>query len=166
MDSKNKTKVSKDLKNKKIFITRKFDAPLANVWSAWTDSDLLDHWWAPKPYVTKTKSMDFRVGGRWLYAMIGPDGIPMWGKIDYTSIVIQKNFEAIDSFCDEEGVVNTEFPRTVWKCEFVPSDSGTTVEIETTYETEAALLKIVEMGFEQGFAMAHDNLDEYLKSLI
>ena len=48
------------------------DVSLELLWNAWTTSELLDKWWAPRPYVTKTKSMEFKKGGTWLYAMVSP----------------------------------------------------------------------------------------------
>ena len=69
-----KTIYAKDLPNKKMFVTREFAGTLEDVWEAWTDSNILDQWWAPKPWKAKTKTMDFREGGFWLYSMIGPDG--------------------------------------------------------------------------------------------
>ena len=55
-----------------VYITREFDAPLSLVWDAFTKKELLDQWWAPKPYESRTKVMDFRVGGRRFYAMVSP----------------------------------------------------------------------------------------------
>ena len=59
--------------NNTINIEREFAAGLDLVWDAWTKPEILDQWWAPQPFRTKTKSMDFREGGSWHYAMIGPD---------------------------------------------------------------------------------------------
>ncbi len=47
---KNETIISKDLANKKLHITRHFTAPIEKVWKAWTESELLDKWWAPRPW--------------------------------------------------------------------------------------------------------------------
>ncbi len=62
METKNKTAITKDMANKKIKVTRSFDATPEQVWSAWTDEEILDQWWAPKPWKAKTKSMDFHEG--------------------------------------------------------------------------------------------------------
>ncbi|MDB5149731.1 MAG: hypothetical protein JWQ57_3751, partial [Mucilaginibacter sp.] len=59
----NEAVFTKDLQNKKINVVRTFNAPLNLVWQAWTESDILDQWWAPKPYRAETKLMDFREGG-------------------------------------------------------------------------------------------------------
>jgi len=58
---------------KKVFITREFDADLSLVWDAFTKAEILDQWWAPKPLASKTKVMNFEVGGRRFYAMVWPE---------------------------------------------------------------------------------------------
>ena len=156
------TTFTKDLEKKKMFISREFAGSVDDVWKAWTDSKLLDQWWAPKPWKTKTKSQDFREGGVWLYAMAGPDGSQHWAKLEYKKIVAKKSLESIDAFCDENGKTNTEFPEMNWKTVFQTSSAGTKVEIEITYANVADMEKMIEMGFKEGFAMAHDNLDELL----
>lgn len=158
------TILKKDLANKRLIITREFDAPVEMVWRAWTDPELLDEWWAPKPWKTETISMDFKVGGMWLYYMKGPEGEQHYCRADYTSITQYKNYQGLDAFCDEKGNINKEFPQTQWNVTFSPSATGTTVLVENTFKEIADIEKILEMGFEQGFAMAHGNLDEYLKA--
>jgi uncharacterized protein YndB with AHSA1/START domain len=53
---------------------RIFDAPRELVWMAWTDPRHADKWWGPRGFRNETRSMDFRVGGKWRYVMHGPDG--------------------------------------------------------------------------------------------
>ncbi|MEJ7737224.1 MAG: SRPBCC domain-containing protein [Chitinophagaceae bacterium] len=161
--SNKQTTISKDVANKKIIVVREFDAPLEEVWKAWTDSSILDTWWAPKPWSAKTKTMDFREGGRWLYSMVGPDGAESWCRVDFKGIVPNKSFMAEDSFCDENGNITNEIPGMHWQNEFSGTDTGTKVEVEITFDSEADMEKIMEMGFEVGFTAAHGNLDELLK---
>ena len=153
---------SKDLANKKLRVVREFDAPVEQVWKAWTESKLLDQWWAPKPWKAITKSMDFREGGLWLYYMQGPGGERHYCRADYKTVVPNKLFISVDSFCDENGNPTTEGPGMHWKSVFSTSGTGTKVEVEITFATEADLEKIIEMGFKEGFAAAHVNLDELL----
>ncbi len=153
---------STDLANKKLMVVREFDAPVESVWKAWTDPKLLDQWWAPKPWKANTVSMDFREGGRWLYYMEGPDGTREHCKVDYKSIIPNKLFSCDDAFCDEQGNTNQNFPNMGWKVNFSKENSGTKVEIEVKFATEADMNTIVEMGFKEGFAAAHQNLDELL----
>jgi PhnB protein len=125
--------------NKTVNVTREFAANLELVWDAWTKPELLDQWWAPRPYQTKTKSMDFREGGTWLYAMFGPNNETHWCRADYLKINTHKNYSAIDAFCDEEGNINPEFPRSNWSNAFEGNGNLTTVHITITYQQLADL---------------------------
>jgi uncharacterized protein YndB with AHSA1/START domain len=162
MISTHETKITKDISGKKLVVTREFNAPLEKVWKAWTESSLLDQWWAPKPYKTHTKSMDFKAGGRWHYFMLSPEGEKHWCKVDFKSIDPQKSFTAIDSFCDENGVDSHAAPFMHWHTKFQSAGNGTLVTVEVSFDSAADLEKIVAMGFQQGFTMAHGNLDELL----
>jgi uncharacterized protein YndB with AHSA1/START domain len=153
---------STDQANKKITVVREFDAPVEKVWKAWTDPKLLDQWWAPKPWKAVTKSMDFRPGGRWLYYMEGPDATRHYCKVDYKSIVPNKAFTGIDAFTDEKGNLSNEFPSMDWEVNFSKANNGTKVEVEVTFASIEDMNKIIETGFKEGFAAAHQNLDELL----
>ena len=59
MTTINQTKYTRDLTNKQLVVEREFDAPVALVWRAWTESNLLDQWWAPKPWKAETKKNGF-----------------------------------------------------------------------------------------------------------
>ena len=156
------TLVTKDLANRKLVVAREFDAPLEQVWRAWTESELLDQWWAPKPWKAQTKSMNFKEGGHWLYQMIGPDGTGSWCLVEFKMIDTFKSFSAVDSFCDENGRVDDNFPSMYWNNEFSKTGDSTTVNVEIRFDTDAALEKILEMGFEEAFTAALGNLDELL----
>src|SRR5690606_25060584 len=101
---------SVDKENKKIEVKREFAAPLSEVWDAFTKSDILDQWWGPKPWKAKTKSMDFREGGTWLYAMQGPNGEEHWSVFKYDKIEKPRYFTGLDGFTDANGVINTQMP--------------------------------------------------------
>ncbi|WP_245957549.1 SRPBCC family protein [Chitinophaga flava] len=90
--------------NKTITIKREFAAERPLVWDAYTKSELLDQWWAPKPWKARTQSMDFREGGRWLYAMVGPAGEEHWAVADYQTIIKHQQFIGVDAFTDADGL--------------------------------------------------------------
>jgi uncharacterized protein YndB with AHSA1/START domain len=165
MTSTKETTIRPDVANLKLHITRIFDAPLADVWRAWTEAELLDLWWAPKPYRAETKSMEFREGGKWIYCMVGPDGRRMWCAVEFQSIYAPNSFTAKDYFTDENGNPTDQFPQMHWKNEFHDERGTTRVEVEITFASEADLNTIVQMGFKEGFTAAHGNLDELLERL-
>ncbi len=152
-----------DKENKKIKVEREFAAPVANVWAAWTQPELLDQWWAPKPWKARTKSQEFKVGGQWMYAMVGPDGTEHWSIVIYKSIDPLKSFSGKDAFCDPNGVINEAFPSSLWACTFNSSANSTIVRIEIQHEKLSDLEMIIQMGFKEGFTAALENLDGLLK---
>lgn len=159
------TLLKKDLPNKKLIITREFAAPPDFVWRAWTEAELLDEWWAPKPWKTNTVSMDFRNGGRWHYYMQGPDGSRHYCLADYSNIIPHKSYSYVDAFCDEKGNKNPEMPSMNWTNTFTSTAEGNTlVHVEISFKKVEDIERIIEMGFQEGFTMAHANLDEYLKA--
>ncbi len=153
-----------DKENNQIKVERSFYAPLDLVWSAWTEADILDQWWAPKPWKAVTKSMDFREGGYWLYAMVSPEGEKHWSKMDYIKIIPHEFFSAFDGFCDENGNPNPALPRNKWENKFKDGGEETLVHILLTFDTLNDLEQIIAMGFKEGFTSGLENLDQYLKA--
>ena len=84
-----------------IYITREFAADLDLVWDAFTKAEILDQWMGPKPYRVQTKEMDFREGGRWLYAMITPGNVvagARWSLAEFVEIRPKSGFITRNSF--------------------------------------------------------------------
>ncbi len=151
--------------NKTIHIQREFDADLELVWKAWTTAELLDQWWGPKPWRAETKTMDFREGGFWHYAMVGPEGERHWSKASYITIKKEKSFTAKDGFCDENGIMNPAFPQNLWENNFIPKENKVQVDMILTFDTLADLETTIEMGFKEGMTMGLNQLDELLSTL-
>lgn len=57
-----------------MILERVIAAPRARVWAAWTDPRNLPQWWGPEGFSCRTKRIDLRAGGEWVFDMIGPDG--------------------------------------------------------------------------------------------
>jgi uncharacterized protein YndB with AHSA1/START domain len=155
--------VKKDLAGKKITVTRQYDFAPQQVWDSWTKSEILEQWWAPKPWRAETKKFEFKVGGMWLYAMVGPNDERHWGRMDYTRIDAPKSFDAIDAFADEKGVKSKDQPEANWRVAFDKEAGGTKLVVEISAAQAGALEKMLEMGFEEGFKSGLDNLEEYLQ---
>ncbi len=74
-------------KDNELQIIRVYDAPVKLVWEAWTDPEKAAKWWGPRGFTITTKSKDFRVGGKWIYTMHGPDGVDYPNMTTYHEIV-------------------------------------------------------------------------------
>lgn len=153
---------SVDKENKRVNVKREFNAPLSNVWTAWTEAAILDLWWAPAPLKSETKSMEFKEGGRRLYAMVGPEGAQGWSTFYYTSISPKTNFKYTSTFCDAEENPNSAFGSSFWDVSFTEQGDSTIVDIVITRDSFEELEKIIEMGFKQGFTSAMEGLDKIL----
>ena len=151
-----------DKENSTVNVKREFDAPQSDVWAAWTEPDILDQWWAPKPWRSVTKSMEFKEGGRRLYAMVGPNGEEHWAFADYTSINPKDNFSYSDGFCDSKGNRTESLPDSDWTVNFSESDGVTKVDVEIKHKSLEDLEKIIEMGFKEGFSICMDQLTRIL----
>lgn len=150
---------------KSIAVKREFAADVNLVWDAYTKSEILDQWWAPRPWKAKTKTMDFREGGKWIYAMIGPNGEEHWARLDYDTINPKTSFTGKDAFSDAEGNINKDMPVSEWDARFTPVGDRTRVEFMITYGDLAQLETTLQMGFKEGLAAAMEGLDELLPQL-
>jgi uncharacterized protein YndB with AHSA1/START domain len=148
---------------KTVFINREFDADLSLVWDAFTKAEILDQWWAPEPYASKTKAMNFEVGGRRFYAMVGPDGQESWSIQKYTSISPKTNFKMLNAFADKDE--NPQLPGSQWDFNFSEQDGTTKVSITIYNESLDRLERMIEMGFTEGFKMTLNKLENLLATL-
>ena len=146
-----------------VYINREFDADLSLVWDAYTKPEILDQWWAPKPWASKTKFMNFEVGGRRFYAMVSPEGQERWSIQKYTSISPKTNFKFFNAFADKDE--NPELPGSEWDLNFSEQNGNTKVSITIYNESLARLEKMIEMGFKEGFTMTLNYLQELLATL-
>lgn len=153
-------KVDKSLNT--VIITREFNANLDLVWDAFTKKEILDQWGAPSPWTLQTKYMDFKIGGRRLFAMKGPEGQEFWSVQDYTSITPKTNLKFISNFADEDGNANPQFKGSENSFEFSEKNGITTVTTTIKYETVEVLEMMVERGFKEGTAATFENLEKFL----
>jgi uncharacterized protein YndB with AHSA1/START domain len=152
-----------DKETKTVFITKEFDAKRDLVWDAYTKPEILDQWWAPKPWASRTKVMEFREGGRRFYAMVSPEGAERWAVQKYTSITPKTNFKFLNAFADKDE--NPELPGSDWDLNFTEQDGTTKVSISIYNESLERLEKMIEMGFREGFTMTLNYLEELLTKL-
>jgi uncharacterized protein YndB with AHSA1/START domain len=153
-----------------IYVTREFAADLDLVWDAFTKAEILDKWMGPKPYRVQTKEMDFREGGRWLYAMISPENVApsRYSLAEFVEIQPKSSFTTKNSFSDEKGNhIDTGFTFSITRNSFKAEGEKTTVHIAKKMQSLAQLEKFVEGGYyEKGTAAGMKNLDEYLLTLV
>lgn len=152
-----------DKSTKTVFVNREFSAELNLVWDAFTKQEILDQWWAPKPWLSKTKAMNFEVGGKRFYAMVSPEGQEYWSIQKYTSITPKTNFKLLNAFADKNE--NPELPGSDWDLKFTEQNGITKVCIAIYNESLERMEKQIEMGFKGGFTMTLNFLETLLPTL-
>src|SRR5258707_11560983 len=152
-----------------IYVTREFAADLDLVWDAFTKSEMLEQWMGPKPYRVQTKEMDFREGGRWLFAMISPENIAVrWSLAEFIKIQPKSGFTTRNSFCDENGnPVNTGFTSSLTTNSFKAGAGKTTVNIVKKMANLSEIEQFIAACFyKEGTALGFRNLHEDLLTVL
>lgn len=144
-----------------VFVDREFNAALSLVWDAFTKQEILDQWWAPKPFTSRTSHMEFKVGGRRFYAMAGDDGQEIgWHIQEYTAITPKTNFKYLSAFADKDE--NPFLPGSNWDLTFSERNGITKVSIIIYNESLERMEKMIEMGFREGFTATLKDLGNLL----
>ncbi|GMR23887.1 MAG: SRPBCC domain-containing protein [Acidobacteriota bacterium] len=67
-------------------MTRTIDAPVANVFQAWTDATLMKRWLAPHPYEVREAKADARPGGKYRIVVASADDGPHTTTGEYLEV--------------------------------------------------------------------------------
>ncbi len=145
-----------------INIKREFAAERSTVWDCYTKSEILDQWWMPAPWKSRTKKMDFREGGSWHYAAVGPNGEEHWSITSYVKIEPKEFFIANNAFGDADENINPQLPQSKWTMNFSDAVNNTLVHGIMEFPDFAQLEQTIAMGFKEGLEMAMQNLDAIL----
>lgn len=153
-----------------LTLERTLEASKDKVWEAWTVPEIFAKWWGPEGWSTTVKHFDFTPGGYLLYGMKCEDknqgewfGQESWGKSVYETITPKDSFTYTDYFCDENGTITEGMPAAKVTMNFEEVDGQTKMSSVVTYETEAELQQVLEMGMEDGIKQTHDRLARLLQ---
>jgi uncharacterized protein YndB with AHSA1/START domain len=140
---------------RQITITRVFDAPARLLFEAYSKPEHIKRWFGPVGWPVTLCEMDFRVGGKFRFAMTGPSGkqnTPFGGEyleiVPDTKIVYDNGFETKGA------------GRMVVTVTFEEKDRKTTLTIRTVFESIAMYKSHTSRGFEQGTNSGLDQLGE------
>ncbi len=106
-------------------------APRSLVWSAWMNPTMLPQWWGPDGFSCRTKRIDLRSGGEWVFDMIGPDGTVYPNHHEYHDVQPQTRF-AYTLRWGENGPKHAD----AW-ASFEERDGATTVTLAMVFTTQA-----------------------------
>ncbi len=148
-----------------IVITREFDAPRQLLWDAWTQTEHIEKWWGPRGFTTRVTSIDMRVGGKWNYVMIGPDGAEYPVNGIFTEITPPERIVTTDEFGEnyDEIMPNVDLPKgLIATAVFDDLGQRSRLTITVSHPTEADRKKHEDMGVVAGWNSSLDKMEEYL----
>lgn len=92
-----------EAKKQNLVVTRVFDAPVGQVWKAWSDPDCVMRWWGPEGFTSPLARIDFREGGTSLVCMSSPEYGDLYSTWQYRNIVPMQRIGYIHNLADENG---------------------------------------------------------------
>lgn len=148
-----------------LHLERIIDAPRDAVWRCWTEADLLGQWYCPKPWKADVHQIDVWPGGQSTMTFRGPDGEEMPQNGMYLFVEPGKTLIFTDGYSAGFVPQPQTFMTGYVLLEDVPG--GKTKMIwGAKHSTEDGKKQHEEMGFEQGWGAAADQLSDLAKSLI
>lgn len=154
--------VTQDLEARTLTIVAEFAAPIARVWQVYADPRQLEKVWGPPTYPATVVEHDLTPGGRVNYFMTGPDGEKFAGYWKITAVDEPRSFEFEDGFADLDFNPNPDMPASKNVFTFTEDGGRTRVTYVSTYETEAGLQQVLDMGVVEGASAAINQIDGLL----
>lgn len=146
-----------------MLISRVFNAPVERVWQAWTDPQMIMQWWGPEHYSSPLAEIDFRVGGRYLFAMRDPEGNDSYSTGVFNVIEPLKRIVYTDSFADAQG--NVISPQQVGLSPDFPEESEIIVTFEDLGGQTLLRLASASMPRDDFFEMARSGWSTSLEKM-
>ncbi len=140
-----------------IRIIRRYDAPLAAVWDAWTDPVQVAKWWGPRGFTITHHSKDLRPGGIWRYTMHGPDGT------DYPNVTLYHEVEYQKKLVYDHGATDERAPLFRVVATFTAIEDATELDMRMILPTPEAAAEARVFVKKAGGNSTWDRLAEYLE---
>lgn len=143
-----------------IVVTRTFDAPARLVFEACSKPEYVAQWFGPRGWPITLCEIDFRLGGRYRFAMTGPSGqqnTPFGGE--YLEIVPDQKI-VFDNTFEEPGAETLIVTMT-----FEEQDEQTTLTIHTLFSSVEARDVHLKAGYVQGTDSGLDQLADVLAAM-
>lgn len=151
-----------------LILERVVDVPIELVWKAWTEPEHLKQWFCPKPWQTTECEIDLRPGGLFRTKMQGPEGEEHAGDGCYLEVIKNERLVWTDALSVDYrpnsaggGCMDCHFTGFVL---MEPHENGTKYTAIAKHATEENCNQHKEMGFEDGWGTALEQLVEYAKS--
>jgi uncharacterized protein YndB with AHSA1/START domain len=146
-------------------LVREIDVAPELVWRAWTEPELIKQWFAPKPWAIADCSVDLRPGGAVAMTMRSPEGEEFPSVGCYLEVVPNERLVWTESMDPGFRPKTIDMPLTAI-LELQPTASGGTLyRAVALHQDPAGVKQHEEMGFNEGWSAALDQLIDLMKSI-
>jgi uncharacterized protein YndB with AHSA1/START domain len=148
-----------------LVLEREVDAPPHLVWAAWTQPEHLKRWFAPAPYTTPECEIDLRPGGIFRTVMRSPEGEEFDGNGCILEVVENRRLvwtSALGPGFRPNLAEDRSFTAII---SIEPTSSGTRYTAVAMHANAAAATRHADMGFQEGWGAAFDQLVALVKEL-
>jgi uncharacterized protein YndB with AHSA1/START domain len=146
-----------------LSITRVLPGSPMAAYRAWTEPELLQQWFTPRPWTTPVVELDVRPGGSNRIVMRGPDGESQECRGVYLETIPGKRLVITDAFVDAWTPSEKPFLTTI--VTFAPHEQGVLYVARALHWSAADRDGHEQMGFHQGWGMATDQLAALLRNM-
>jgi uncharacterized protein YndB with AHSA1/START domain len=158
------TSVVKDEAARTMTITGRFDAPIERVWQVWSDPRQLERWWGPPGYPATVTEHNLAPGGIVAYTMTNAEGEQPGGLWRVLAVDAPHRLEFEDEVADAAGNPSPDEPAGMIRVALSElADGGTQMVTTTTWASDEAMARILEMGTDAGMTAAFGQIDELLE---
>ena len=154
-----------------LVLEKIFLAPIDKVFEMFTNTNHLDHFWAPHGWELIHSTLDFKPDGEWFFGLSSTDGHPEsknienWGLSLFKEIKEPEVIEMVDYVTDEKGEIKRELPASKTRIELKALDDNRTIIIgHKEYNSPDELIQLINQGLREDIASRWDRLSQYLST--
>ncbi|UXA16998.1 SRPBCC domain-containing protein [Mycobacterium sp. SMC-4] len=154
-------------KTKTLRLERTYRAPIATVWRAWTEPQMLREWWGPEKTFVPECEIDLVVGGRIYIVTEAGEGMgkyqgtrwPMSGTFTQIEAPVRLRYDARSWTEGEEDGSTIQHTNNITLAE---DDGATVVQLHIAITAIGPKAKMAAFGMKWGYKAQLDKLEQLL----
>jgi uncharacterized protein YndB with AHSA1/START domain len=154
----NPTRITANPGEQVVDVERLVDAPVGDVYRAYSEPELLAQWMGPHGYVMDMTKFDFRDGGEWAFSHRG-DGETFAFHGSYHSIAPRESIVQTFEYEGAAGHVSLE------RVSFEDLGDSTRVRIHSVFQSIEDRDAMVASGMERGMVQGFERMDQLMGTI-
>jgi uncharacterized protein YndB with AHSA1/START domain len=141
-----------------LVISRRFDAPRALVFRAWTKAEHIKRWFSPETFTVPEAEIDCRVGGVFAVCMRAPDGTVHWCRGRFTEVASPDRLSFSTDVTDGDTLMFVAHTTVT----FEEEGAATRMTVHQRYDLPNEVFRWAVQGAPEGW---HTTLDKFEREI-